>query len=223
MRLVVVSTGLDAPTKSRCLDSVKSQRGVSGVVHVYIEASGQSPRLSATENFRRVVMALDPSDVVVCLDGDDWLAHDLALVRVEAQHALGAWVTYGSFAAAPEPPGSGRPGFTRPYPSSAYRREPWLASHLKTFRAGLYQRIREDDLRVDGEWCMAQDLAMMFPILEMAGPSRIVHISDVLYVYNWATSNACRGTLDERNRELAHASLHRQREPYAELPRGATP
>ncbi|MFI4978424.1 MAG: hypothetical protein ACHQC8_07120, partial [Solirubrobacterales bacterium] len=227
VNLVVVSTGFKAPTKARCLESVREQlcgcydtdsdtdRCYDTVKHVYVEASEQSePRPSKTENFYRAVHALDPSDVVVCLDGDDWLAHERVLEKVRELHAAGAWLTYGSFRYA-----DGRPGFARAYPRSRPRGLPWLATHLKTFRAGLFQRIKEEDFKTTGgEWLFVTDMAMMLPMLEMAGPSRSVFCSDVLYVYNSATSNQESGSYDDRIKELEHARRIRLKTPYAELP-----
>jgi hypothetical protein len=61
----------------------------------------------------------------------------------------------------------------------------WRATHLRTFRYGLWKHIKKRDLRgADGRWLRtAWDLAIMLPMLEMAG-SRAVHIPDVLYVYD---------------------------------------
>ena len=46
MGLVVVSTGLNAPAKARCLESVASQKGVP-FRHVYIEAANIPAHLRA--------------------------------------------------------------------------------------------------------------------------------------------------------------------------------
>jgi hypothetical protein len=245
--LVVVSTGLNAPAKPKCLASVASQKGVP-FRHVYIEAGDQVPRLSMTENVHRAIYACDPLDIVVCVDGDDWLPHDDVLRKVQAMHDAGAWVTYGSFVFADEPgydrsawwPGKRtdivyvhdgptyktRPAYPRhAYASTAYRLEPWLASHLKTFRAFLYQAIAEEDLRIPepgvpgwGDWSFCNDHAIMFPMLEMAGPDRVMHCKDLMYVYNWAVSCERAGTPEEQARSAAHAAACRKKTPYAKLP-----
>jgi len=248
MKLVVVSTGMASPFKEKCLESVRSQLGcvlrpVAAEVlfeleHVYFEASEQKPLLGKTENFYRLVHALDPSDVVVCLDGDDWLSHDRVLLTVAGMHAAGAWVTYGSFALAADLAGfdttrshqrvvydARNPrAHTRPYQSTAYRREPWNASHLKTFRAGLFQRIKLDDFMTAAEgdkarqWLFTTDGAMMLPMLEMAGPRRSRHCPEVLYVWNQAVSNSVVGGQAGRDLERVHGEIIRAKAPYAELP-----
>ncbi len=58
---------------------------------------------------------------------------------------------------------------------------------LRTFYAGLFHRIQKEDLLFEGEFFwVAYDLAMMFPMLEMAG-THIQYIPDVSYIYNYDT------------------------------------
>jgi hypothetical protein len=55
----------------------------------------------------------------------------------------------------------------------AHRREPWRASHLRTFRAGVVQRIPEAYFRRlggVGDWFPScTDLAVMLPVLDLVG------------------------------------------------------
>ena len=64
-------------------------------------------------------------------------------------------------------------------------------SHLRTFRAGLFHRIAEQDpafecLKDDsGRWLTsAVDAALMYPLLELAGFDRVRYIDRILYQYN---------------------------------------
>ena len=215
-RVTVVSTGLFAPTKAICLASVAAQRGVA-VDHVYIEAGEQAERLTVSENLFRAIHALPPERIVAWIDGDDWLAHPMALARAAKEHESGAWVTYGQFMYA-----DGAPGFAAPYAGTEVREQAWKATHLKTFRAGLFQRIDVDDLQLDGEWVsLAVDMAIMFPMLEMAGPGRARFISDVLYVYNFRSSFQANANPRERARELECDRRIRAKRPYALLEEGA--
>jgi hypothetical protein len=120
--------------------------------------------------------------IIVSLDGDDWLLPG-ALARVQRAYDAGAQVTYGSFEYS-----DGRKGFAAPVVGPP-RDAPWTATHLKTFRAGLFKKIQHEHLQTpDGKWLEnARDQAMMFPLLEMAG-DRAVYIPDVLCVYNSANS-----------------------------------
>jgi|SRR5579859_186704 len=206
MRLVVVSTGFNARTKQMCIGSVARQRIPDGVTleHRYIEASTQNPPRTWTENVRDAVSGLAPDDIVLSVDGDDWLAHDRVAEVVSLHYANpDVWLTYGSYAHA-----DGRPGICRAYDDEDYRGSQWRASHLKTFRAALFQKIREEDLRdARGAWlALAVDHAIMFPMLEMATRAHTRYIKDVLYTYNFVSSyehNADTAGIEEERRTAA--------------------
>jgi hypothetical protein len=174
---------------------VRSQQGVE-FTHLYIEASEQEPARTKVENLREAIATLSPDTVCACLDGDDWLAGKYALRRIAVAHASGKWATYGSFRNS-----DGSPGFADAYgPGEAYRTSHWRATHLKTFRAGLFQRIADVDLQYPadaGGRCVpfgdhvamrwidrADDPAFMYPILEMAGYDRTEYVRDITYIYN---------------------------------------
>lgn len=92
----------------------------------------------------------DPKDVVVCLDGDDWLAHEEVLSRISREYEHGAWMTYGSYAGSV----SGKRGEEcKAYPRwvtsmRLFRWSPWRASHLKSFKVRLWQKIKPSDLTI---------------------------------------------------------------------------
>ncbi len=179
---------------------------------------------TCSENLYRAVHELDPATVVVWLDLDDWLSHDgvINLIAHEYEHgrwdALTAptetWATYGQFIHYPEP----HRGWAGEYPArvvrdGSYRDEPWAATHLKTFRAGLFHAIDQADLRhllpaphaCDPEWITeAVDLAVMFPILEMAR-EHAHFIPDILYVYNTANATSANNDTAKRAAQLAEA------------------
>lgn len=179
--LVVVSTCLHASTPDRCRQSVASQ--TLPVRHIFIEASLQVEPKTHSENLFDAVQNLDPDTVVLQLDGDDWFAHPHVAAQIADLYKDPAvWLTYGSFSTE-----DGRYHETNaPYaPNEDVRTTPWRCSHLKTFRAGLFQRIDSVDLKLpDGTWTnRAVDHATMFPMIEMAGWDRTRWVKDILYVY----------------------------------------
>jgi glycosyltransferase involved in cell wall biosynthesis len=142
-------------------------------------------------------IATEPDDVVVHVDGDDWLRHRRVLeVLTRVYDGGDVWITYGSFQAwngtwrdrlRRRP----RRGFPRAYPpevldAPSVRAYPWQASHLRTFRRFLWDQVRAEDLRdADGSWYRTtSDLAMMVPMLEMAGSAHAAYVREMLYVYN---------------------------------------
>jgi len=148
-----------------------------------------SHRVGPLANIDRVVRGCDPNAVIVLVDGDDFLAHHQVLKRLNTIYQdPDVWVTWGQFTRFPQ----GDEGFCAAIPSeivsaNAFRDYPFVASHLRTFYAGLYHRIHLADLKdSDGQFfTTAGDVAQMFALQEMAGPhGRFV--AEVLYQYNRA-------------------------------------
>ena len=138
------------------------------------------------------------------------------------------WVTYGTFVTT-----DGKRGFGAKYDSNDYRKEPWRASHLKSFRAGLLQAMRLEDLHIPPQlacagaapgalaglhWIdRAVDLAIMFAVMEMAGPDRVRFIPDILAVYNFTASFEANADDEEKSREKAIDRFVRAQKPYKRL------
>ena len=208
MHVTVVSTGFRPSTRQKCVDSVASQVGVSHE-HVVIDAALQDPPKEHFENLIETIAALPDDRVVACVDLDDWLPDERALTRVAAMHADGALVTYGQF----EFP-DGRKGWATPYEPGEDVRKTWRATHLKTFRAGLFKRVRREDLMYCGAWAKhARDHFLMFPMLEMAGP-RARFCPDVVYVYN---ANSSTYSEEDRREERRMVEYVRALLPYQPL------
>ena len=214
--LVVVSTCLHASTPDRCRQSVASQ--TLSVRHVFVEAALQDQVKTHSENLSDAVHGLDPDTVVLQLDGDDWLAHPHVAAQIaELYEDPSVWLTYGSFATT-----DGRYHETNaPYaPGEDVRAAPWRCSHLKTFRAGLFQRVDSVDLRLpDGTWTnRAVDHATMFPMVEMAGWDRTRWVKDILYVYGESGTDPGLGALT-----AAAAQFFRGKPRYPRLASYRTP
>jgi hypothetical protein len=204
--ITVVSTGYNAPTKEKCIASVEAQ--TISVHHQYIEASEQAPPRSVVENVYHAVQYYPADEIIVHLDGDDWFAHERVIERVAAMYRDGADCTYGSFRF-----NDGRNVALKAYENHKNcRKEPWLGTHLKTFRAGLLQRVPPGELMFEGEWInMACDMAIMLPVLELA--EHAVFCSETLVIYNYASSWEHRFTNAERMREATIVRELRSRSP----------
>ncbi len=146
----------------------------------------------ALKNIVEGIAAMTPGDedVIVTLDGDDWLPNERVLEKIANCYLdTGCLITYGTYVTYP---GGKRPWNITEYSedvikNASYRQDVWRASHLRTFKHSLWRNINEEDLK-DSEgnfYRMAWDLAFMFPMLEMAGP-RQKYIHDFTYVYNRA-------------------------------------
>lgn len=131
---------------------------------------------------------LTDETVIVHVCGDDALAGPDALAKLAGIYQdPDVWMTYGSFAYHGQ---SASSGFCKALPPQAhqrgdYRARPWVTSHLRSYRVGLWRRIPPEQL-IDPTtgrlWQYGTDFAMMFPLLEMAR-ERARFIPDVLYLY----------------------------------------
>ena len=125
-----------------------------------------------------------PKTVDILIDGDDYLySGDVLNIINEKYLKTNCLVTYGSHLSSNGVQGKKYPYLIREF--NLYRKYFWYASHLKTFRHDLWMSIRPNDLLdKNGEYFkVAWDLAIMFPLLEMAG-KRQEFVNEVLYVYN---------------------------------------
>lgn len=193
------------------------------------------------ENLLRAtaLAARDPEDVVVVVDGDDWLKHPRVLERMaEIYSDPEVWLTYGSHELLHRPwldRVLGRKSHVRsqPYPPSTARlnlyrhnKGPFLAGHLRTYRKFLWDAIRDEDLRDDDGryWPAAGDAASMYPMMEMATERHIRFIPDVLYVYNNdhanSETNPATGVPRHERPQFVCSMKIRARPCYSPLQRG---
>ncbi len=180
---VAISTGfrVTSAVRDKCIASVKAQ--TIPVRHIYHDADQLGG--ACLENVYHYVHDLSPSTIVLWIDGDDYLAHSHVVDVVDQYYRRGAWMTWGQFITyngAKRWIGHCRDAKNR----RMCRKDAWYASHLKTFRAGLFQKIKRQDLFFEGAWnpeCC--DCVVMWPLLELSD-DRGRFIKDVLYVYNYA-------------------------------------
>jgi glycosyltransferase involved in cell wall biosynthesis len=158
----------------------------------YFNLIENDENVGALHNLYNMIQTIDSQDddVIITLDGDDWLANDYVLKKLnEIYEKEDCWLTYGSYVQYPD-------GHDSSFHVSAYsektikngdfRKDPaWRASHLRTFKYNLAKRLNEEDLTdEDGSFYeMAWDFALMFPMMEMAR-ERIFFVKDILCVYN---------------------------------------
>lgn len=132
---------------------------------------------------------LDDDDIIIILDGDDWLAHSNVLNKLnDLYNHNDCWMTYGSYM---EYPTNIKGKFAKKIPDyiidgTSYRESEWMSSHLRTFKYGLWKKIKKQDLinEKTGNFIKAAwDLAFVFPMLEMCG-KKALYVEDILYIYN---------------------------------------
>lgn len=126
---------------------------------------------------------IDDNEVIVEIDGDDWLPDPLTLSRIADVYSdPNIWIANGSFKYH-----DGRPGFSsRQQNLDNLRNVRFTASHIRTWRAFLWRNIKEEDLKDDTGtyWKVTGDLSFMYPMLEMSGEEHYTFMNEINYVYN---------------------------------------
>ncbi|MFS8564222.1 MAG: glycosyltransferase family 2 protein [Rhabdochlamydiaceae bacterium] len=142
----------------------------------------------AMANFYHAIHSCSNEEIVVCLDGDDWLAHDRVLERLNTFYANpDVWLAYGGYR---EYPSYNKGCYSKKLPNhvinhNKFREHEWSTSHIRTFYAGLFKQIKLQDFFKDGKFlATACDVAMMMPMLEMAREKIFYIKKDIFYIYN---------------------------------------
>ncbi len=126
-------------------------------------------------------------EIVVNLDGDDFFAHPDVLKNLNAYYQSDdVWMTWGSYKvlSTNELGEHAAPISKKELKYGDIRSLPYCYSHLKTFYAGLFKKVKKEDLLFRGEFIkLVVDLPTMFPLVEMAR-SHAYYIPEILYIYN---------------------------------------
>ena len=137
------------------------------------------------------ILRCSPSndDVIVLLDGDDMLhGANVLSYLAEVYQDENVWITWGSYVVnTTKQRGMASQPVPKPNEDPYRGKRWWRFSHLKTFRYFLFKGIQYEDLRSleTGEYYhVAGDMALMFPMVEMAGPEHSKYIEKILYIYN---------------------------------------
>lgn len=141
----------------------------------------------------RNTMGIRGDDIIMLLDGDDWLINDPNIFhKYNNIYNDDVEFTYGScwsladripLIAQEYPPDVRTNRFYRNYKFN------WNMpyTHLRTFRAGLLQEIEDDACFKDehGNWLKAGgDTAVFYNLIERAEPENVVCVPDIVYIYN---------------------------------------
>ena len=148
-------------------------------------------RITALPNIHNGIMDsnLNDDDIICILDGDDALSRPDAINIIDSLYQDDTLLTYGQYIAS-----IGNIGHCRPYTPDTFKcvrssREYW-ASHLRTFKYKLYKEIMIQDPNLycykdnNGDFYkMTYDVAIVLPLLEMAGFDRVKFNPVPIYFY----------------------------------------
>ena len=174
-------------------------------------------RTGATSNIYKAAHLCLPEEIIVSLDGDDWLANPFVLNHLNAIYQdPNVWLTYGQFQWWPK----GVPGFCHTVPphileETRIREYGWVTTALRTYYAGLYQKIKKEDLMYEDKFVsMAGDLAIMFPMVEMCG-AKCRFTNEIMYIYN--TESNINDHKVNGNQQVNIGNVVRDRPRYSKL------
>jgi len=178
------------------------------------------------ENYYNTIHNFIPNHkVVVNLDGDDFLAHDNVLLTLEKYYANpNLWMTYGS---ALEYPSMKNIWWIKAIPDDVirqrkFRKFGFVTHHLRTFKAGLFKKIKKEDLMYKGSFIrFSGDLAFMMPMLELCAPYPGIEINHSQSIpeilYYWRVDNPINDFRAHRNEQNEIQDLIEFRPIYDQL------
>lgn len=213
--VVVIMSYNNAPWVDKNLDSVFCQEygnfcvvyvddassdGTADCVRKYVAQHGledrvtlicNSERCRKLKNMYTLFHSLPDDQIIVHIDGDDWLAHPRVLQGINQAHQdENVWFTYSQLRNWPD----GRLGVARNVSGKTVKdrsfRKSWIFYPPRSFYPWLFKLIKLQDLLADdvagfkGQFYPASnDLATVFPMLEMVH-TRFKFINDVTYIRN---------------------------------------
>lgn len=167
-------------------------------------------------NYNQIIRFRNINENEICIevDGDDWLPNSNVFHNInEIYKDENVWMTSGSFKYH-----DGRTGFANPPTNDIdVRKQIFTLSHLRTWKAWLWNKIDEKDLKdEDGKyWDVAGDLAFMFPMFEMSGMKHYRFLKDINYIYN--ESNPLNDHKVNMSKVIQTVNKIRSKKPYLKL------
>ena len=185
----------------------------------FILVDDSDKKIYQAGNFDKVIRDnpdISDDDVLIEVDGDDYLPDPQVFSRIHSLYSdKDVWIANGSFAFS-----NGFMGFASKQTNFSNLREvTFTASHIRTWRAFLWRKIKEKDLKDEtGDyWQWSGDLCFMYPMLEMAGEEHYRFMSEVNYIYNG--DNPTNEHKVDMSMVNDHSSKIKSKEPYKKLER----
>jgi glycosyltransferase involved in cell wall biosynthesis len=170
--------------------------------------------LSALPNIHNAILNYcEKEDICVLLDGDDAFLKKNTLEYVNSFfEENNCWIMYGQFVFS-----TGGVGFASAYTEDEFkniRKSPFKVSHLRSFKAGLYQKIKEQDSNFscmkdkDGNFYrISYDVAMFAPMLDMCPFEKVKFNNIPLYLYNFENPISDH-IKDQKGQTMTHMEIY---------------
>lgn len=129
----------------------------------------------------------DPESIIGVVDGDDKLVSNDAVKKImEVYETQDKWMVWSQHQ---NTDGSRGQSMSLPPDSVIYNnRNYWSTSHFRTSKAGLFFKIKKDDIIdpfvPESYYTFSGDAAFLFPFCEMCGNDKSFFLNEILYCYN---------------------------------------
>jgi glycosyltransferase involved in cell wall biosynthesis len=175
-----------------------------------------SKRVGALANIYHTVTSLADRTIVVICDGDDWLAHRRVLKKLNSVYqSKDVWLTYGGYQTTTYKCSCTQPVSNEDIKKNRFRDLSWRFAPPRTFYAALFKKIKKEDLMLGTQFfTVSGDVAIMYPMLEMAG-KHIHCIDESLYIYN--TYNPLNDYKHNKKMQINLGIMIKQKPRYSQL------
>ncbi|MCS3798578.1 glycosyltransferase family A protein [Niastella sp. OAS944] len=168
-------------------------------------------------------LPVNDEDIIVIVNGDDYIFGEYAFQLLNAKYnEPNVLLTYGQFIT-----NFGFMGNFMPYTPQEFldiRKARWNALHLKTFKYKLFKKFLSIDSECnslkddDGSFFMMEsDMALMLPLLEIAGFKNAYCFPNVLYCYRHHHSDGAEA-LEETNTQTLTRNCIRSKPSLTNIP-----
>jgi len=123
---------------------------------------------------------INDEDIIVEMDGDDWLANRKAFQHIVNAYEDGAWITNGS-----TKPAKGVTPDLKPVEDiSLLRKGEYPMTGLRTWKTFLWRNMEQSTLKdPDGDyWSIAAEIFYMYDMIELATFDRYRFVSEIVNV-----------------------------------------
>ena len=201
----------------QCIESVLAQKqndwemyiiddaSEDNSVEVATEVANGDPRIKIIKNNKNIGSLYnktsnfihhakpDDEDVIVTLDGDDYLGSKYALCYLKKIYSQGYWLSYGGFIASgifnmnAFPPDHLTPIDWK----RSLRNQRFCITHLRSHKFFLLKNVRDKDLRHRNGvlFKFPEDIILNIPMAEMAGEDKCYFLKEKTYAYRIHKNN----------------------------------
>ena len=189
----------DASTDNTVETAIKTSNGDSRI-KILRNKKNNGLAFNQTLNF---VHHAEPNDedIIVILDGDDYLINIQALSYLKQIYSKGYWLTYGGIDHCPSKR-CAEDFYTEIDWSRSLRNQRFCLGHLRSHKFFLLKNVKNIDLR-DKEknfFKFGVDVALCIPMAEMAGENKCFYIKDKLYYYRFHDNNVHESSEKDKKR-----------------------